>query len=283
MIVSIADSHDQRLEAFRWRDRQLASSTDRKEKVGAGLFVAEGDLVVDRALQSGCVPAALLCDDSMATRYQSQLPETAIYIADENVRRDVTGLGVPLRAMGLFRRPALTSVSSLLTSARRLVIAEAIDNPTNLGAIIRSAAGLGWDGIILSSGSADPLARRALRVSMGTGLMLPFARLDENDDIQSLLREHSFRSFALTPSSTGTDLRSISVTPSDHIAIFLGSERDGLDAATLSQADEMLRISMYSDVDSLNVGAAAAIALFELGPTSSLTDYEDAPQHSQRN
>jgi tRNA G18 (ribose-2'-O)-methylase SpoU len=185
--------------------------------------------------------------------------------------------------MGLFRRPALTPVTSLLTSARRLVIAEAIDNPTNLGAIIRSAAGLGWEGIILSSGSADPLARRALRVSMGTGLMLPFARLDENDDIQSLLREHGFRSFALTPSATGIDLRSISVTSTDHIAIFLGSERDGLDAATLSQADEMLRIPMYSNVDSLNVGAAAAIALFELGPSSSLTDYEDVQPHSQRN
>jgi tRNA G18 (ribose-2'-O)-methylase SpoU len=169
--------------------------------------------------------------------------------------------------MGLFRRPALTPVSSLLASTRRLVIAEAIDNPTNLGAIIRSAVALGWEGIILSSGSADPLARRALRVSMGTGLMLPFARLDEQDNIQSLLREHSFRSFAFTPSATGTDLRSISVATSDRIAVFLGSERDGLEETTLSQADEMVRIPMYSDVDSLNVGAAAAIALFELGPT----------------
>ena len=267
MIVPIGDSHDQRLEAFRWRDRQLASSTDRKEKVGAGLFIAEGDLVVDRALQAGCTATSLLCDDSMAERYESAIPNVVIYTADENIRRDVTGLGVPLRAMGLFQRPPLTAPESLLATTRRLVVAEAIDNPTNLGAIIRSAVGLGWEGILLSSGSADPLARRALRVSMGTGLMLPFARMSGDENIQSLLRRHEFRSFALTPHASGTDLRTISLEESDRVAIFLGSERDGLHHDTMSEADELVRIPMYSHVDSLNVGAAAAIALFELGPT----------------
>ena len=267
MIVSISDSLDERLQAFRWRDRQLASSNDRKEKVGAGLFVAEGDLVVDRALLAGCIPAALLCDESMSHRYESQLATTTIYTADETVRRDVTGLGVPLRAMGLFQRPPLTSISSLLGSTRRLVVAESIDNPTNLGAIIRSTAGLGWDGIILSSGSADPLARRALRVSMGTGLMVPFARLDAHENIHDMLRHHGFRTFALTPRETGVNLRSVSVSPTDRVAIFLGSERDGLDNDTMMNADEMIRIPMHSSVDSLNVAAAAAVALYELGPS----------------
>lgn len=266
MIISISESLDARLQAFRWRDRQLASSSDRQEKVGAGLFVAEGDLVVDRALAAGCSPTALLCDESMAQHYEGQLPESTIYIADENVRRDVTGLGVPLRAMGLFRRPALTSVQSLLSEKRRLVVAEAIDNPTNLGAIIRSAAALGWDGIILSHGSADPLARRALRVSMGTGLMIPFARLEEQDDLSQLLQQHNFRSFALTPREDALDLRAVSTQDSDRIAILLGSERDGLSTISLTHANEMVRIPMFSEVDSLNVGAAAAIALFELGP-----------------
>jgi tRNA G18 (ribose-2'-O)-methylase SpoU len=101
---------------------------------------------------------------------------------------------------------------------------------------------------------------------MGTGLMLPFARLEQTEDIQQLLHEHSFRSFALTPQATGINLRSVTLRDVDRLAIFLGSERDGLDADTLIQADEMIRIPMFSDVDSLNVGAAAAIALFELGP-----------------
>ena len=266
MIVPIADSHDERLQAFRWRDRQLASSTDRKEKVGAGLFVAEGDLVVDRALSSGCTPSALLCDESMTAKYEAQLPGTTIYIANEDVRRDVTGLGVPLRAMGLFQRPALVDASTLVHSARRLVIAEDVDNPTNLGAIIRSAAALGWDGIVLSSGSADPLARRALRVSMGTGLMVPFARVEPHENIHEILQRGNFRTFALTPSDDGIDLRTIQIDNEEKLAIFLGSERDGLHTQTLTTADVMVRIPMHSSVDSLNVGAAAAIALYQLGP-----------------
>lgn len=265
MIVSVSESNDSRLEAFRWRDRQLASSTDRREKVGAGLFVAEGDLVVDRAVSAGCTPVALLCDDIMAERYSTEHPHVTVYSASEEVRRDVTGLGVPLRAMGLFQRPPLTAVSTLIESARRLVIAEAIDNPTNLGAIIRSAAALGWDGIILTSGSADPLARRALRVSMGTGLMIPFARLEEADKLHELLHNNEFRTFSLTPHMNARDIRTVSMDPEDRVAIYLGSERDGLAAETMQSTDEIVRIPMSSRVDSLNVGAAAAIALYALG------------------
>ena len=265
MIVFISESRDARLEAFRWRDRQLASSTDRKEKVGAGLFVAEGDLVVDRAVSAGCTPVALLCDESMADRYATAHPDVTVYCASEDIRREVTGLGVPLRAMGLFQRPPLTSASLLIQKTRRLVVAESIDNPTNLGAIIRSAAALGWGGIILSGGSADPLARRALRVSMGTGLMIPFARLEGNDDLHALLKENDFRTFSLTPQPDAVDIRSVSIHSDDKVAMYLGSERDGLTVETMQLTDEKVRIPMNSTVDSLNVGAAAAIALYALG------------------
>ena len=188
-----------------------------------------------------------------------------MYCANEDVRREVTGLGVPLRAMGLFQRPPLTSVSLLIQKTRRLVVAESIDNPTNLGAIIRSAAALGWDGIILTGGSADPLARRALRVSMGTGLMIPFARLEDSVDLHALLKENNFRTFSLTPQSDAVDLRSVSIRSDDKVAMYLGSERDGLTVETMQRTDEMVRIPMSSMVDSLNVGAAAAIALYALG------------------
>lgn len=266
MIISITDAADERLHPFRWRDRQLASRTDRREAVGAGLFVAEGDLVVERALHAGCSPTALLCNETMANRFNSELPAVTIYCADDDLRRDVTGLGVPLRATGLFTRPPLLSPHNLLTTSQRIVVAEELDNPTNLGAIIRSAAALGWDGLLLSSGSADPLARRALRVSMGTGLTLPFARLDDADSLLPILGEHGFRSVALTPQNTGTPLHALDIQPHEKVAVLLGSERVGLEENTITLATNMVRIPMFGDVDSLNVGAAAAIVLYALGP-----------------
>lgn len=267
MIISVDDPLDSRLDAFRWRDRQLASRSDRLETIGAGLFVAEGDLVVQRALDAHCSPVALLCEESMGDYFARSVDASVqIFIASEDIRRDVTGLGVPLRATGLFTRPPLTSPDDLLQHARRILVAEAVDNPTNLGAIIRSAAGLGWDGLILSSGSADPLARRALRVSMGTGLVLPFARLSVDESLASLLVRHQVVSYALTPDASATNLHDITPPTDRIIALLLGSERDGLDESTMTQATHMVRIPMYSHVDSLNVGAAAAIALHALGP-----------------
>ncbi|MCE2735476.1 MAG: RNA methyltransferase [Ilumatobacteraceae bacterium] len=266
MIHSVANALDERLDPFRWRDRQLASKSDRRETVGAGLFVAEGDLVVDRALQAGCTPQALLCDDDMAARFHSQLPHVDIFCGNEDLRRDVTGLGVPLRAVGLFQRPPLRDVSELLHSGSRIVVAESLDNPTNLGAIIRSAAALGWHGLVLSAGSADPLARRALRVSMGTGLTLPFARLQDDESLHELLTTHGYRSVALTPHHTGVSLQQYTVRADEKVAVLLGSERDGLATETIFHATDMVRIPMHAHVDSLNVGAAAAIVLYALGP-----------------
>jgi tRNA G18 (ribose-2'-O)-methylase SpoU len=267
MIDSVNDALDARLDPFRWRDRQLASKLDRLETVGAGLFVAEGDLVVQRAIDAGCVPVALLCDDAMAKHFATiVLPSVNIFIGNEDLRRDVTGLGVPLRATGLFQRPPLTNCDELVSRSQRILVAEAVDNPTNLGAIIRSAAGLGWDALILSAGSADPLARRALRVSMGTGLTLPFARLSPGDSLSDLLQRHQVVSYGLTPDSAAISVRDVVIPTERIVALLLGSERDGLDETTMVQATELLRIPMHAEVDSLNVGAAAAIAMYALGP-----------------
>ena len=266
MIVTVEDPADPRLDAFRWRDRQLASRAERAEKVGAGMFVAEGDLVVDRAFAAGCTPVALLCDAEWGARYETQHPTVDVFVGDEPLRREVTGLGVPLRATGLFVRPALRDPDDLVASARRIVVAEAVDNPTNLGAIIRSAAALGWDALLLSHGSADPLARRALRVSMGAGLSIPFARLSDDDTVGALLDRHACDSYGLTPSTTASDIASVRTDPSRRTALLLGSERDGLRQDTMSGAHTLVRIPMHAGVDSLNVGAAAAIALHALGP-----------------
>jgi tRNA G18 (ribose-2'-O)-methylase SpoU len=150
------------------------------------------------------------------------------------------------------------------------MVAEAVDNPTNLGAMIRSAAALGWDGILLSEGSADPLARRALRVSMGAALSLPFARLAPEDTLGALFVRHGCTSYALTPDINATDINSINITGIARIALMLGSERDGLSDDTLNTAHQQVRIPMHGGVDSLNVGAAAAIAMQVLGPNSDI-------------
>ena len=267
MISTVHEASDPRLDPFRWRDRQLASKLDRLETVGAGLFVAEGDLVVQRAIDASCLPVALLCDEPMAQHFSKIVPTTVdIFIGDEHLRREVTGLGVPLRATGLFQRPPLTDCDQLVARSKRILVAEAVDNPTNLGAIIRSAAGLGWDALILSAGSADPLARRALRVSMGTGLTLPFARIATGDSLAELLQRHTVHSFGLTPDASAVSLHDVEIPRDRIVALLLGSERDGLDEHTMVQASELVRIPMHAQVDSLNVGAAAAIAMYALGP-----------------
>jgi len=268
MIIAVDDASDSRLDPFRWKDRQLASTLQRREAIGAGLFVAEGDLVVERAIALGFTPVALLCDTAMGEKLSMLLPEVDVYVGPEDVRRDVTGLGVPLKATGLFQRPPLADPDTLMTASQSIVIAEAIDNPTNLGVIVRSAAALGWDAIILDHSCADPLARRALRVSMGTGLAVKFARLSPSDSIASLLTRHHVVSYALTPDPDAININSVSMRPADRIALLLGSERDGLTPTAMVTATHMVRIAMHSGVDSLNVGAAAAIALHALGPNS---------------
>jgi tRNA G18 (ribose-2'-O)-methylase SpoU len=148
------------------------------------------------------------------------------------------------------------------------VVAEALDNPTNLGAIIRSATALGWDALILTQGSADPLARRALRVSMGTGLQLPFARHENSLELHAMLQDNNCATVALTPHHSAQDITDTMFGAEQKIALLLGSERDGLTSQVLSEADHQLRIPMFHNTDSLNVAAAAAIALFALGPRS---------------
>lgn len=266
MIVEVTEPTDPRLDPFRWRERQLASGPQRREAVGAGMFVAEGDLVVDRALAAGREAVALLCDRMHAERLSRAVPaEVPVYLGDDSLRKQVTGLGVPLSATGLFRRPAPVEPAAMLRTSSRVVVAEAVDNPTNLGAVVRSAVALGWDGLLLDATSADPLARRALRVSMGTGLSLPHARTVAGEDIAGLLAAHGFVTYALTPGAGAVDISRAPRTDGP-VALLLGSERSGLSLGILAAASHRVRIPMHAGTDSLNVGAAAAVALHVLGP-----------------
>jgi tRNA G18 (ribose-2'-O)-methylase SpoU len=259
-LVVIEDPDDPRYRQFRLNERGLASRADKRDDAGAGMFLAEGDLVVERALAAGCAPVAALVDAERVPDIAASL-DCAIYVGGVEVRRVVSQLGVPLSIVALFERPRRPSVAELAATARRLVIVEAVDNPANIGSIIRNAAALGWDGLILDHTSADPLARRSLRVSMGTVFALPHARTtDLASDLRAL---DGVEFYAMTPDPAAVSIRSI--TPGERVAVMIGSERSGLSEDLLAAATPV-RIPMADDVDSLNAAAAAAVACFALGP-----------------
>ena len=242
-VIRVDDPEDPRYRQFRLNERGLASRVEKRDDAGAGLFLAEGDLVVERALAADCTPVAALVDAERVPDIAGSLG-CPVYGGGVEVRRVVSQLGVPL---------------SIATS-RRLVVVEAVDNPANIGSIIRNAAALGWDGLILDHTSADPLARRSLRVGMGTVFSLPHAR---TTDLASELRALDGISFyAMTPDADAVSIRSI--VPEGRIGIMIGSERSGLSDELLALATPV-RIPMAAGVDSLNAAAATAVACFALG------------------
>jgi tRNA G18 (ribose-2'-O)-methylase SpoU len=151
MIVTIDDALDPRLNAFRWRERQLTTIAQRKSALNEGLFIAEGDLVVHRALEAGCIPDVVLCDPKCAAEFSDAVHHAggSTLVASADIRREVTGLGVPLDAIGVFKRPPLVSSDDLIAHSTRLIVLDCVDNPSNVGSIARTAAALGWDGLLL--------------------------------------------------------------------------------------------------------------------------------------
>jgi tRNA G18 (ribose-2'-O)-methylase SpoU len=246
------------LDAFRQSERQL------RGRQGEPLFIAEGDLVAARALDAGCQPVAALVDPRRAGPVVARLADAGADVveADEATRREVTRLTVPQPVIVLFRRPPPLDAASLVATMTRLVVVEAVDNPSNVGGIVRNAAGLGWHGLLLDPTSADPYSRRALRVAMGTTFDLPAARIDDVAELPGLLT--GWQIVALTPDPDAMPIGE--VPPADRRALLLGAERSGLSASAIEAATVAARIPMRSGVDSLNVAAASAIACFALGP-----------------
>ena len=274
MIIEVDDASDERLNAFRWRERQLNTIAQRKAALdnnseSTGMFIAEGDLVVRRALEAGCKPSVVLCDPKCAQDFVADitLHGGITLSASADIRREVTGLGVPLDAIGVFHRPALHDAQTLIDSSTRLVILDCIDNPSNVGAITRSACALGWDAMLLDTTSSDPLTRRALRVSMGTAFNLPYARIT---DISATLNQLAQRNFAVVgmtlthPSKPVVPMTQLHLDTTQPRALVLGSERQGLSEATLEACTILTNIPMAVGIDSLNVASATAIACYAL-------------------
>jgi tRNA G18 (ribose-2'-O)-methylase SpoU len=230
------------------------------------VFVAEGDPVVARAIRAGYPLVSLLVD---ATRTQP-LPEgveasgAPVYGAGPAVLERITGLGVHRGCIGVFERRAVPELGEVLGRSRRLLVMERVVNPINLGVIVRSAVGLGMDAMVLDDASVDPLYRRASRVAMGEVFDFPYARAGRFPGALDVIAEHGFTLVALTPAADAEPIDRVSFEPAERVALVLGSEGPGLTDATMARCDRRVVIPLAGRVDSLNVGAAAAIACYAL-------------------
>ena len=283
-MIIIDDPDDPRVAAFRLNERGLANRLQRRDDGGDGLFMAEGDLVVERALEAGCVPVMALVDAQRPPAVTARLAERVeVYAGGDRLRASVTQLGMPYSVVALFERPPRASVAHLAATSRRLVLAEAVDNPLNIGSIVRNALGMGWDGLVIDATSVDPLARRSMRVSMGHALHLPYARARDLVATISELVTHGWQVCALTPDVDATPLNDVLVNDvlvndmlvndmlGERVALLVGSERTGLSDGALRAASVRVRIPMSAGVDSLNVAAATAVACWHLRPRGGST------------
>ena len=236
-----------------------------KHEPERGFFLAEGELVMRRALRAGYPPRSLLLGAG------KQLPPDLLglacptYTASYDVLEAVTGFDVHRGALGSFGRLPLPTAATVLAGATRVVVIEDVNNHTNLGAVFRSAAGLGMDSVLLSPTCCDPLYRRAVRVSMGEVFAVPYAWFDSWPAGLAQARDTGFRVLALTPDPAATRLEQVAVDADDKVALLLGAEGPGLSAQAMAGSDERVRIPMAAGVDSLNVGAAAAVACWVVG------------------
>ncbi|SDS04602.1 TrmH family RNA methyltransferase [Microlunatus soli] len=270
MLIEITDPADPRLDDYiRLRDVNLRKHLESER----GLFIAEGEKVIRRAIEAGYPPRSFL----LAERWLSSLSDVLadhdqipVYRVTEELAEQVTGFHVHRGALASLHRQQRHTVDDLL-ALDRLVVAEDIVDHTNVGAILRSAAGLGWQGALLTQRSADPLYRRSIKVSMGSVFSLPWARLEDWGGAVGMLHEHGFRTVALALANDAVDLdqarRLLQSDQQTKIAILLGTEGAGLSRRWIDQSSLVAKIPMYAGIDSLNVAAATAVACYALGPS----------------
>ncbi len=244
------------------RDSQLR----RRLEVAEGLFIAEGEKIIRRAADAGHRPRSLLLQERWLPALEDVLDrwdDVPVLVASSHLIEHVSGFHVHRGALAAFERPAPRSWDDVLSGSRIMVCQDIVDH-TNMGSVMRVAAALGWNGVVLSQGCADPLYRRAIKASMGASLQLPWRRMDRDGMDLQRIRESGFQmvATALTDESVALD----DFTPSDRVALLLGTEGHGLSPAWLERADASVRIPMAEGIDSLNVATAAAICGWALRP-----------------
>ncbi len=263
MPQSVTDPDDPRLNDYRaLTDVELRTRFEPPH----GLFVAEGEMVLRRALAAGVRPRSVLTSAKWLYQVANLgLGECPVYLARPDVLESVTGYHVHRGLLASMHRPPPLSVDALIEHAQRLVVLEAINSHTNLGALFRSVAALGMDAVLLSPTCTDPLYRRSVRVSMGEVFALPWARAEQWPDILDRLGERGFVTLALTPDEAAESLAEVDLSNVDRRAVLLGAEGQGLTAGAMAAVGRYVRIPMHHGVDSLNVAAAAAVTFFMVG------------------
>ncbi len=271
-IIRIEELGDKRLDIFvRLTGAQLRANLEYER----GIFIAESPTVIEVALNSGCVPVSILTDERLINgavrgiidRVGDDVP---VYVAERELLREIVGFELTRGALCAFLRPTLPSVCEIATGKSRVAVLEDIADATNIGAIFRSASALNIDAVLITPSCCDPLCRRALRVSMGTVLQVPWTRIGESKDDWpqkglALLNSLGYKtaSMALSDDSVSIDDERLMAEP--QLAIILGTEGDGLKKSTIASSDYTVKIPMSNGVDSLNVASAGAVAFWQLG------------------
>ncbi|MFF9626045.1 TrmH family RNA methyltransferase [Streptomyces griseosporeus] len=260
-LITVDDPGDPRL-------RDYTGLTDvelrRRREPAEGLFIAEGEKVIRRATDAGYAMRSMLLSAKWVDVMRDVIDglTAPVYVVGPDLAEQVTGYHVHRGALASMQRKPLPAADEVLAGARRVAVMESVNDHTNIGAIFRSAAALGMDAVLLSPDCADPLYRRSVKVSMGAVFSVPYARLDTWPQGLDAVREAGFTLLALTPDEQARPLDEVAPHTMDRVALMLGAEGDGLSRRALAAADAPVRIPMSHGVDSLNVGAAAAVAFY---------------------
>ena len=273
-MIEITDFHAPELDIFARKTEAQLLNKDHPEE---GMFIAESPKVIERALNAGYTPVAVLVEkkqiEGEAASVLARCDEIPVYTAEFDVLAQLTGFKLTRGMLCAMRRRGLPEVEKVCQNAKKVAVLENVMNPTNVGAIFRSAAALNMDAVFLTLGCSDPLYRRASRVSMGTVFQIPWAFLDEQmqwpKDGIAFLREQGFKSVAMALRNDTVNIDDPVLQKEEKLAIILGTEGEGLLTETIDGCDYTVKIPMSHGVDSLNVAAASAVAFWELGKNNS--------------
>ena len=266
-VIEITDFSAPELDVYaRLTEAQLLN----RFEPAKGMFIAESPKVIHRALDAGCQPVSLLMErkdiTGAAREILQRCPEVPVYTADEELLCNLTGYHLTRGVLCAMRRPPLPTAQQLCAGASRIVVLENIMNPTNIGAIFRSAAALGMDAVLLTPGCSNPLYRRSARVSMGTVFQISWTYTPQwPEEGMRLLKEMGFKTAAMALREDSISVDGPDLMGEEKLAIVLGSEGDGLTNDTIASCDYTVKIPMFHGVDSLNVAAASAVAFWQLG------------------
>lgn len=261
----IEDPGDERMVVFTGlRDQQLRQLREAPGGDMEGVFIAEGDVVIQRALDAGHRLISVIVEEQRTRPLEFDLGDAPLYRMGEAVVQEIASHRRYRGSMAAFHRPSLPPVGDVLDGVATAVVTEGVNNPTNLGVMIRTAAALGVDAVLVDPTSCDPLARRTCRVSMGAVFGVPHARLDPLPEGLDPLHEAGFVTVALTPDPSATPLDALPLRRGDRVAMLVGAEEPGLTPATQRAATHRACIPMHHGVDSLNVAMAAAIAMWHV-------------------